>query len=149
MTPWVKKHLKWYAAFGIICFGAGMAVWGPPKTIVKHEVGPVHTVYETPNQPHPPVKTIQVAIPQSCLDAISLAAALSQNAVTMADSGEPLIDAMKDAGVALGSGDKNQMNAATEKVAKLNSGTLKSKQDYAIIYPQFTTKWHQCEKESK
>lgn len=131
-----------------IAFVAGTRLYGPPKTIVKHEQGPVHTVYATP-QPHPPIKVIEVEQPQSCKDAISLAAKLSANAVTMSDSSGPLIDAMKEAGVAMQSGDKNKMNAATEKVSKLNSDTLKAKQDYAIIYPQFTAKWHQCEKESK
>lgn len=131
----------------VVAFGAGMNVWGPPDTIVKHEVGPVRTVYE--NQPHPPVKTIQVSMPQSCQDAIALAAGLASNAVTMADSAGPLMDAMKDAGVALGTSNKNKMNEATEKVIKLNANTLKSKSDYAIIYPQFTVKWQQCQKESK
>jgi len=127
---------------------AGMSVYGPPKTIVKHEVGPTKTVYATP-QGHPPIKTIEINQPQSCKDTVFLAAALSTNAVTMSDSSEPLIDAMKEAGIALGSGDKNKMNAATEKVSKLNAATLKAKQDYAIILPQFSAKWHQCEKESK
>jgi hypothetical protein len=67
----------------------------------------------------------------------------------MADAGEPMIDAMKAVGVALGTGDKNKMNQASEKISKLNSATLKAKQDYAIIYPQFLSKWKQCEKESK
>lgn len=132
----------------LLAFGAGMNIWGPPDTIVKHTEGPVRTVYATP-QAHPPIKTIEIDQPQSCKDAIALAAALSTNSVTMSDSSEPLIDAMKEAGIALGSQDKNKMNAATEKVAKLNAKTLKAKQDYAIIYPQFTAKWHQCEKESK
>lgn len=143
-----RANWKWYTAVAVIAFGAGMLVWGPPKTIVKHEVGPTHTVYATP-QGHPPAKTIEVVQPQSCKDANFLASALSTAAVTMADSSEPLIDAMKQAGVALGIGDKNEMNAATEKVARLNAATLKAKQDYAIILPQFSAKWHQCEKESK
>lgn len=131
----------------VLAFGAGMSLWGPPDTIVKHEVGPVRTEYE--KQPHPPVKTIQVKMPQSCQDAIALAAGLASNSVTMADSAGPLMDAMKDAGVALGTSNKNQMNEATEKVIKLNANTLKSKSDYAILYPQFTVKWQQCQKESK
>lgn len=143
-----KRALLVGAIFGLVCFGAGLSSAGDSKTIVKHEVGPTHTVYATP-QPHPPIKVIEVKMPQSCLDAIAFAAGLSQNAVTMADSGEPVIDAMKAVGVALGTGDKNKMNQATEKISKLNSATLKAKQDYAIIYPKFIAKWKLCEKESK
>ncbi len=137
------------AVFGAICFFAGMGTQGDPETITVHDEGPVHTVYTTVKPPHPPEKVIEVKMPQSCLDAIAFAAGLSQNAITMTDSSSPIIDAMKEAGVALGTGDKNKMNAATEKVSKLNSGTLKAKQDYAIIYPKFIAKWQQCEKESK
>lgn len=143
-----KRAILVGAVFGLVCFGAGVSLYGEPKTIVKHEVGPTHTVY-VPAKSAPPVKTIEVKMPQSCQDAIALAAGLSQNAVTMADSGEPMIDAMKAVGVALHSGDKNKMNQATEKISKLNSATLKAKTDYAIIYPQFLDKWKLCEKESK
>lgn len=147
--PHLAKHSIMIAgAAVIIAFGAGMGIWGPPQTIVKHEVGPVHTVYVPAKQPVPE-KTIEVLQPQSCKDALALAAALSTNAVTMADSSEPLIDAMKQAGVALYSQDKNEMNAAAGKVSKLNANTLKAKQAYAIIYPQFTAKWQLCQKESK
>jgi hypothetical protein len=152
LALWPGKRLPAVRVGGILAlalvgaFWAGMNVWGPPDTIVKHEVGPTHTVYA--KQPEPPVKLIQVDQPQSCKDAIALAASLASNAVIMADSAGPLNDAMKDAGVALGTQDKNKMNAATEKVNKLNAATLKAKKDYAIIYPQFTAKQQQCREDS-
>lgn len=144
--PWRVITIAALAA--VIGFGAGMSVWGPPDTIVKHTEGPVQTVYATP-QAHPPTKVIEVDQPQSCKDSIALAAALANNAVIMSDSAGPLMDAMKEAGVAVGTNDKNAHNRALEKVSKLNSATLKAKADYAVIYPQFQLKFTQCEKESK
>jgi hypothetical protein len=141
--------LTW--GFGVLALmagiGIGLNMYGPPKTIVVHETGPTHTVYSP--APAPPVKTIEVKLPQSCKEAVALAATVANNAVTMADSSLPLIDAMKDAFVAASAGNKQAQNAAITKMSTINAGTLKSKVTYASTYPQYTAKWQQCQKEIK
>lgn len=152
IIPPAKKHPARDRAFLIAgCvlagIGIGMNIWGPPKTIVKHETGPTVTVYS--KQPEPPAKVIQVQLPQSCKDALDLAAKVSANAVTMADSSLPLIDAMQQAYVASVNGTKASQNDAVSKMVQINSTTLESKTNYVILYPQYTAKWQQCQKEIK
>jgi len=126
---------------------AGMSIYGPPRTVVIHDPGPVHTVYS--KQPEPPVKTVEIQLPQSCKDALQLSSTVANNAVTMADSSLPLMDAMKAAFIATVNGDKAAQNAAITKMTTINASTLKSKVSYASLYPQYTVKWQQCQKEIK
>lgn len=142
-----RRPVLFVAAMTIVGAGLGMAFWGPPETIVEHEVGPVRTVYV--NQPHPPIKVVEVSMPQSCKDSIAFASFLVANAATMADSATPLMDAMKEATIATVNADKNAMNEATSKMNRLNSATLKSKMTYGEIYPQFQKAWETCSKEMK
>lgn len=91
--------------------------------------------------------TITADYPQSCKDALAFSAALSKNAAALADSATPMMDALKDASIAVMQRDKLKMNAATEKISKLNSGTLAAKRDYAELYPKFSAAWKLCMEE--
>lgn len=114
----------------------------------------------SPNKPEPVTKwrtkyteatpspvTITADFPQSCKDALSLSVAISKNAAALADSATPMMDALKDASVAVAQRDKLKMNAAAQKINTLNSGTLTAKRDYADLLPKFSAASKQCSEE--